>query len=121
MIDVLLQMLLDATFGLAFVLLARKPARKLLGAGPAFTLWLLPLLLALAPLLPRSFFAASVWTLPAITVTANALPVNVLVTSAFPVAWMFIAVWSAGAAIAFCRLALHYVRVLRALAPMPRS
>ena len=121
MIDVLLQMLLDATFGLAFVLLARKPARKLFGAGPAFTLWLLPLLLALAPLLPRSFLASSVWTLPAITVTADALPANVPVASAFPVAWMFIAVWSAGASIALCRLALHYVRVLRAVAPMPRS
>src|SRR6185437_9387239 len=106
---------------LAFVLLARKPARKLFGAGPAFSLWLLPLLLALVPLLPRSFFASSVWTLPAITVTANVLPANIPVVSAFPVAWMFIAAWSAGASIAFCRLALHYARVLRAVAPMPLS
>src|SRR6185437_14581211 len=112
MIDVSLQMLLDATFGLAFVLLARKPARKLFGAGPA---------LALVPLLPRSFFASSVWTLPAITVTANVLPANIPVVSAFPVAWMFIAARSAGASIAFCRLALHYARVLRAVAPMPLS
>jgi len=43
------------TLGLAFVLLARRPARRVLGAAPAFTLWLLPVLMAFAPLLPRSF------------------------------------------------------------------
>src|SRR6185312_11187376 len=53
MTDVLLRMLCGATFGLALVLLLRRPARRMFGAGAAFTLWLLPLVLALAPLLPE--------------------------------------------------------------------
>lgn len=45
----LLRMLLTTTVGLAMVLLLRKPMRCAFGAGPAFTLWALPLLLAAMP------------------------------------------------------------------------
>lgn len=53
MTETLLRMLCGATLGLALVLLLRRPARRVFGAGPAFTLWLLPIMLMLAPLLPQ--------------------------------------------------------------------
>ena len=44
--------LINITAGLLLVLLLRRPARRLFGAGPAFALWLLPVLLAAMPWLP---------------------------------------------------------------------
>ncbi|HEY3522058.1 MAG TPA: M56 family metallopeptidase, partial [Rhodanobacteraceae bacterium] len=121
MTDLLLQMLLGVTLGLAFVWLARRPACRVFGAAPAFTLWLLPVLMAFAPLLPRSFVISNTWALPAITATARALPADIPSASSFPLAWLPIAIWAAGASVAFCRLALQYLRVLRAIAPMPQA
>lgn len=40
------------SLGLVAVLLVRKAARSVFGPGPAFSLWLLPPLLALTPWLP---------------------------------------------------------------------
>lgn len=121
MADLLLQTFLGATCGLAFVLLLRRPARRLFGATPAFTLWLLPLLMGLAPLLPRIFVAPGTWTLPAITITARVLPANIHAAPGFSISQVLIALCGVGAFVALCRLALHYFRVLRALAPMPES
>jgi TonB family protein len=114
-------MCLGATCGLALVLLLRRPARRMFGAAPAFTLWLLPLLMALAPLLPRTLVASGTWTLPAITITARSVPSGVHAAPGFPVAEVLLALWIAGACIALCRLALNYFRLLRALAPMPEA
>lgn len=121
MADLLLRMLLGVTCGLAFVLLLRRPARRVFGAAPAFTLWLLPLLMALAPLLPRTVFAPGAWTLPAITITASAVPTSVHAAAELSFAHVLLALWIAGAGVAFGRLALHYFRLLRATVPMPES
>jgi TonB family protein len=114
-------MCLGATCGLALVLLLRRPARRMFGAAPAFTLWLLPMLMALAPLLPRTLVASGTWTLSAITITARSVPSGVHAAPGFPVAEVLLALWTVGACIALCRLALHYFRLLRALAPMPEA
>jgi TonB family protein len=121
MADVPLRMLLGATCGLACVLLLRRPSRRWFGAAPAFTLWLLPLLMGFAPLLPDSLVASGAWKLPSITITARSLPSAVHAASGVPAEDMLMALWAAGALIAFSRLALHYVRLLRALAPIPES
>src|SRR5690348_839759 len=121
MADVPLRVLLGATCGLAFVLLLRRPSRRWFGAAPAFTLWLLPLLMGFAPLLPDSLVASGAWKLPSITITARSLPSAVHAASGVPAEDMLMALWAAGALIAFSRLALHYVRLLRALAPIPES
>ena len=68
MTELLLRILLGATLGLALVLVLRRPARRLFGAGPAFTLWLLPIALMLAPLLPRQFAPMAMIVLPGLTV-----------------------------------------------------
>ncbi|HTH69512.1 MAG TPA: energy transducer TonB, partial [Rhodanobacter sp.] len=60
--------LLYITVGMALVLLMRRPVRHAFGAGPAFTLWLLPLLLASLPWLPA---APASWS---IAPTVIALP-----------------------------------------------
>ena len=48
----MLASLLDLSIGLLLVLLLRKPVRRWFGAGPAFTLWLWPLLLGTLPWWP---------------------------------------------------------------------
>ena len=51
MTESLLRMLVWVTIGLALTLLLRRPSRNVFGAGPAYTLWCLPVVLAVAPLL----------------------------------------------------------------------
>lgn len=121
MTDLLLRMLLGVTSGLAFVLLARKPVRRVFGATPAFTLWLLPVLLAFAPLLPNALAPANVWTMPAIVVNAQAAFATTHSASDFSWTPILISFWLIGTAIALCRLSVHYVRLLRELAPMPQD
>ncbi|MGH8124757.1 MAG: hypothetical protein ACREPK_02765, partial [Rhodanobacteraceae bacterium] len=72
MTDILLRMLWGATLGLALILLVRRPARRVFGTGPAFTLWLLPVALALAPLLPHGLAPVALVVLPGLTVTPHA-------------------------------------------------
>src|SRR5579885_35552 len=121
MTDLLLRILLGVTFGLAFVLLARKPARKVFGAAPAFTLWLLPVLLIFAPLLPSALAPARVWTMPAIVVSAQPAFAGTHAPSGS--SWMpfLVLFWSIGAAIALCRFSGHDIRRLRGLAPTPQD
>lgn len=108
-----------ATLGLAIVLLARRPARRLFGAGPAFTLWGLPALLALLPWLPLPAHAISILpalrVLPALTVDAPARagPTGTVLARLVGFAWL------AGAACAIGRLAFHYLRLQRATRPVP--
>jgi TonB family protein len=113
-------MLMGATLGLALVLLLRRPARRVFGAGAAFTLWLLPVVLALAPLLPAQVAPRAMIVLPGLTVTPH--PASM---AAQPVAidwtqWL-LAIWLLGAAGALLRFAVHYVLLLRGLRRVPQT
>lgn len=110
-------MLLCATIGLALVLILRLPMRRLFGATPAFTLWLLPPLLALLPCLPS---APSHWielrqldVFPATrTLVAQIAP------SASSMHELTL-LWAVGSALFLLRLVLHYRRLLRQSRPLP--
>ncbi len=118
--------LLYVSLGLACVLVVRKPVRRLFGAGPAFTLWLLPWLLAALPWL----LAALPWlpSVPVPTVLAPAwqvapmaalLPVggSAAWSSAWLAAqllWLVISIW------VLLRLIVRYARLRRAARlPLP--
>jgi TonB family protein len=105
------------SLGLLLVLICRKPARRAFGAGPAFTVWLLPLLLATLPWLPTVPHAWSavptVFVLPtAKTLMAQAAP------STFTVHWA-IAIWLIGSALWMIRLAARYRQLMRQTRPLP--
>lgn len=109
--------LVDLTAGLVLVLLLRRPVRRLFGAGPAFTLWLWPMLLGALPWLP-ALPARWHWLAPVIAspgAIAGTGPLNA--TADFHLPWM--ALWLAGAAIALLRLAHAYVRLRRRCRALP--
>jgi TonB family protein len=112
----LLRMLLTTTVGLAIVLLLRKPMRRAFGAGPAFTLWVLPLLLAATPWLPAPLPALSLQPVMAM------LPMQTFVdthdASVNTNAWL-IAVWLFGIAYGIARLAIRYATLARACRTLP--
>ncbi len=107
----ILRSLLLVTLAMAAVLLVRRPVRQSVGAGPAFTLWLLPPLMAILPWLP---------TLPAHWVllpTIHLLPGDVTPTTAPTQAasissWLWRA-WLLGTALGLLRLVTHYVGLHR--------
>jgi TonB family protein len=112
-------MLLYVTAGMALVLIARRPVRHAFGAGPAFTLWLLPPLLASLPWLPA---VPDAWSIaPAVI----ALPdVPILGAPSTPDAnalrwplWL----WFGGSAFCLLRLALQYGRLLRQGQRLPEA
>ncbi|HLI17500.1 MAG TPA: M56 family metallopeptidase [Rhodanobacteraceae bacterium] len=119
MAELLLRMLAGATLGLAVVLLLRRPARWAFGAGPAFTLWLLPILLALAPLLPNRLVPAAIILLPELTVTPHFTPAATAQPVVVGLAQILIALWLLGATIGVIRLAVHYFKLLRGLGAAP--
>jgi beta-lactamase regulating signal transducer with metallopeptidase domain len=111
--------LLYLTLGLALVLVWGKPARRLFGAGPAFTLWRLPLMLAVLPWLPM---LPSAWS---ITPTLLVLPTTqTLAAYLGPVAssshWARL-LWPIGALTCLLRLMIHYGRLLRQSCRVPVS
>ena len=111
--------LLYATLALALVLLARKPARRLVGAEAAFTLWWLPLLFVLLPALP---VASPAWlSMPGLQVAPAA---RELVADAAEHAragrWMLL-LWAVGSALAMLRLARDYARLLSRSQPLPEA
>jgi TonB family protein len=121
MTEVLLRMLCGATLGLALVLLLRRPARRVFGAGAAFTLWLLPLVLALAPLLPEQVAPRAMIVVPGLTVTPHlAVPPA---ERPFALDWKqgLVAIWLVGAAVALARLVVHYLRLLRGVKRLPET
>ena len=71
MAELLMRMLVAVTLGLALILLLRRPARRVFGASAAFTLWLLPMVLALAPLLPEQVAPRAMIVVPGLTLTAH--------------------------------------------------
>lgn len=112
MTEVLLKVLLDSTIGLVLILLLRRPARRMFGAGPAFTLWLLPFVLALAPLLPQRLVPAAMVVLPGLTVTPHAsVAATAYASSGNGVSLVLLALWVVGVVLCLARLAWHYVRL----------
>lgn len=113
----MLASLIDLSAGLALVLLLRRPARGLFGAGPAFTLWLWPVLLAALPWLPavpaRWQWLPSVIATPVVHTAPTAA--GTAVTAGVP--WM--ALWLIGSTIALLRLVLAYARLRRGSRPLP--
>lgn len=109
MTEVLLKVLLDGTIGLVLVLLLRRPARRVFGAGPAFTLWLLPVVLAFAPLLPQRLAPAAMMVLPGLTVTPHAAVAYV--SPGVDVPLVLLTLWLLGVAACLARLVWHYVRL----------
>lgn len=111
--------LLYVTAGMALVLLMRRPVRHAFGAGPAFTLWLLPLLLASLPWLPA---APAGWSLaPAVIALPDA---SMLGTSSaadtaglrWPL-WL----WLGGSTFCLLRLILQYGRLLQQGRHLPET
>lgn len=121
MTEILLRTLYCVTLGLALVLLLRRPARRLFGAGPAFTLWLLPFVLALAPWLPQRLAPAAVLVLPGISVMPHSAAAVAPDAFAFDWAHVVIAVWSLGAALGLLRLGVHYFKLLRGVRVTPAA
>ena len=113
----MLTSLLDLSIGLLLVLLLRKPARRWFGGGPAFTLWLWPVLLGTLPWWPA--LLARWQVLPPMVVLSAAMthPVSPTVTAAKGGPWMVL--WLLGAALALLRLVKAYVRLRRACRPLP--
>jgi TonB family protein len=118
MTELLIRVLATVTLGLALVLLLRRPARRVFGAGSAFTLWLLPIALMLAPLLPQQLAPAAMAMLPVLTVMPHATSAA---SATISIDWVdgLGALWLLGAAIGTLRLVLHYSRLLRALREAP--
>lgn len=121
MTELLLRMLCGATFGLALVLLLRRPARRVSGAGAAFALWLLPLVLALAPLLPAQVVLPAMIVVPGWTVTPHLAASTAAQPAAIDWTQALLAIWIVGVAGALLRLVMHYVRLLRGLRRAPRA
>jgi TonB family protein len=109
--------LIDVTLGLALVLLLRRPARRVSGAGPAFVLWLLPPAMAVVSWLPE---LDPRWQVvpPMLVHDMSRLGVGAAhVAASHGVAWL--AVWAGGAALALLRLLASYLRLARQCRPLP--
>lgn len=109
-----------ACLGLLLTLILRRPARRLAGPGPAFTLWALPVLLAAMPLLPKqagaAFDSASLTMLPVLFVQPR---VPAAASAGIDIPWL--AIWLTGAALVMLRTALHYLRIRHSLHPLSAS
>ncbi|MGY3040540.1 TonB family protein [Rhodanobacter sp. TND4EL1] len=112
-----LQSLLLSTLAFCVVLLVRRPVRRCLGAGPAFTLWVLPLLLTALPWLPA--LPAQLPTLPTMHVLPGTVGVVAFHTSHAALgAWLRLA-WWVGVMLGTARLLLHYLNLHRHARPLP--
>ncbi|HEY8881734.1 MAG TPA: M56 family metallopeptidase [Roseateles sp.] len=111
LIDALWRAHTGFTAGLLAVLLLRRPWRRLAGAQAAYALWLLPLWLALAALLPSAGVRAI--TLPPVRIAAlTGLPAAVT-ASDWQAAWL--ALWLAGVLTVATAQSLRHRRYLRHL------
>lgn len=108
--------LLLACIGVLLTWLLRHPARRLTGPGPAFCLWLLPLLLAATPWLP-AWPTASASSMPLLVLPAMlVLPQTAAPATHAPV-WLY--VWLGGCVLMLLRLALYYLHIVHAMRPLP--
>jgi bla regulator protein blaR1 len=117
----LLRMLAWVTIGLTLTLLLRRPARNLFGAGPAFTLWCLPVVLVFAPLLPQKITPAAMVVLPGLTVMPQAMSTMASSTAGIDGAQFLMMMWLAGVAVALGRLAWRYLALLCDMRPAPEA
>jgi TonB family protein len=116
---ILLRGLLSATAALTLVLLVRHPARRMFGAGPAFGLWLLPVLAMALPWLPG---LPARWTvLPALRVLPDAIAVGMAGSHAVVGTPWLRWLWLAGTAAMLLRLAVQYVCLRRRARPLPEA
>ena len=115
----MVDMLLYVTIGLLLVLVCRKPARRVFGAGPAFILWLLPLLLAALPYLPALPSTWAVMPMTLVLPTAQALIAQAAPTTT-AVHWATV-LWMTGAFCSLVRLVFLYLRLMRQTRPLPAS
>ena len=110
----LLHILFTSSLGLIVALLLRKPMRRAFGAGPAFTLWCLPLLLPAVPSLP-----VPVWSLQPVMaqlpahawMTADKAPDHAYV-------WL-IALWALGIGYGAMNLIARYAHLARGCDVIP--
>lgn len=109
--------LLYVTLGLVLVLVLRKPARQLFGAGPAFTLWLLPVALAGLPWLPIAPLSWSIMPTLA-TMPATQSVIGYAGSSASGLPWAAI-IWMIGTLAFSTRLAICYGRLRRHSKALP--
>ncbi|MGM9484099.1 M56 family metallopeptidase [Roseateles sp. NT4] len=103
--DTLWRAHLGLSLGLAAVLLLRRPWRRFAGAQAAYALWLLPLWLAAAALLPRASLPG--WVLPPVLVTGP----RTAALADMPAVWALsmTGLWAAGVlAVAAAYVALHW-------------
>lgn len=112
--------LLFACVGIMLAWLARRPARRLVGAGPAFCLWALPALLGAAAWLPAwqsgSVHAAAFPNLPVIVVAPTATPAG---DAGMDAMHLLLMLWLAGMGVMLVRLAIHCLRIARRSRPLP--
>lgn len=115
----MLTTLLHVTLALALVLTLRRPTQRLFGATPAFTLWLLPPLMALLPCLPNTL---SPWpdTMPVLVFPVTRAFAAGLTTPASSMHWSYL-LWAVGASLGLLRLASGYWRLLRDSTPLPSA
>jgi TonB family protein len=112
----LLHMLLASSLGLILVLLLRRPLRRAFGAGPAFTLWCLPLLLAAAPWLP---VPAPAWSLQPVMAELPAptwMAADDTPTHAY--SWLIV-LWLLGIGYGAVNLIVHYAHLVRGCRAIP--
>jgi len=114
---VAMRSLLLVTLAMIVVLLARRPLRRSVGAGPAFMLWLLPPLVAMLPWLPA---LPAPWPmLPAIRVLPGDAAVAAAPILDTPVrSWLW-ATWLVGVSLGLLRLATRYLRLRRHCRHLP--
>ncbi|HET7299793.1 MAG TPA: TonB family protein [Oleiagrimonas sp.] len=109
-----------ACIGLLQTLILRQPVRHLAGPGPAFTLWCLPVLLAIMPLLPKQAVpmidSASLAILPTLFVQPR---MPTAASAGIDIPWL--AIWLTGAALVMLRTLLHYLRIRHAAQPLSAS
>lgn len=102
--------LLYVSVGLVLALRLRKPAQRVFGAGTAFTLWLLPPVLAARPWLPTPP-ASWLLTPTLLVVPATHSLIDHATFSASGPHWLSV-VWLIGALALLARLAVCYGRLL---------
>ena len=116
----MVDMLLYVTVGLLLALVCRKPARRVFGAGPAFTLWLLPLLLAALPYLPAAPLAWSVIPTTQVLPVTRDLIAQALPTASATTHWVVV-LWLTGTTLGVLRLMFHYLRLWRQTQTLPAA
>lgn len=113
--------LLLACAGIVLAWALGRPARRFVGARPAFCLWGLPPLLAAVAWLPAlpgpASGAAGVLTLPVLIVE----PARASAAATLGVAQIAMVVWCIGVGFMLARLVAHCARLMRAAEPVPED